>query len=211
MLLPNQRLPPPSSAAKLSSFHVLVVCTGNICRSPAAELLLRRGLDQRWGQLGADAVTVGSAGLGCYDGWPVDPPVAELLQELDVNGWKAFRSRTLTDSLVTAADLILTATRGHRFRIGEQWPAAYRRAFALGEAAELLRQLDLAALPTSSDDRNRALVDWLADERGVRQIADNYDLADPYGRRTADYREMMQRVVPMTQVIVDAMAPAPPE
>lgn len=194
----------------MSSFHVLVVCTGNICRSPAAELLLRRGLDQRWGLLAADAVSVGSAGLGCYDGWPVDAPVAELLQELDVKGWEAFRSRALTDSLVTAADLILTATRGHRFRIGEQWPAAYRRTFALGEAAELLRQVDPAALPTSFGDRSRALVDWLADERGVRQIADDYDLADPYGRRTADYREMMQRLVPMTNVIVDAMAAAPP-
>lgn len=190
----------------MSCFHVLVVCTGNICRSAAAELLLRQGLHERCGLRATDAVTVSSAGLGCHDGWAVDPPVATLLQELGVKGGEMFRSRALTESMVTAADIILTATRAHRFRIGERWPAAYRHTFVLGEAAELLKEADLSALPPSYDQRCCALVDWLADERGVRQVSGDCDLTDPHGRRTADYREMMQRLVPMTQVILDAVA-----
>lgn len=194
----------------MAAFHLLVVCTGNICRSPAAELLLRQGLYERTKPGTPDCVAVSSAGLGCDDGWPVDPPVAELLHELHVAGGDDLRSRVLRSAIISNADLVLTATRQHRFHIGEHWPAAYRRTFTLGEASELLQQADLSALPASPYERGCALVDWLADERSVRQISEGSDLADPHGRRPADYRDMMQRLVPMTETILEALAPHPP-
>ncbi len=192
-----------------SSLTVLVVCTGNICRSPSAELLLGHGLEQRR-QAGASAegCAVTSAGLGCYDGWPIDPPVANLLEADGVPGWQEFRSQAVTDALVSSADLVLTATRAHRFRIGERWPEAYQRTFALGEASGLVESGDLARLPVSFPDRGHALVGWLAEERGVRQVPDAYDLADPHGRQPADYEQMMTRLKHMVAVLLDAFVPA---
>ncbi len=174
---------------------------------PAAELLLRKGLHERQERDAVDYVAVSSAGLGCDDGWPVDPPVAELLRELQVAGGDGFRSRMVRSDIVLDADLVLIATRRHRFHTGEHWPAAYRHTFTLGEAAELLQQAELSALPASPYQRGCALVDWLTDERSARQISDGSDLADPHSRRAADYRDMMQRLVPMTETILGALAP----
>jgi len=47
--------------------EIVVVCYGNICRSPMGEVLLQRGLDER---LGEGAVLVTSAGIGADDGRP---------------------------------------------------------------------------------------------------------------------------------------------
>jgi len=54
------------------SFRVLHVCTGNICRSPMAEHLMRAGLQQRLGG-GAAAFEVASAGTMGFAGEPMQP------------------------------------------------------------------------------------------------------------------------------------------
>jgi protein-tyrosine phosphatase len=64
--------------ASLSSpYRIIAVCTGNICRSPMAELMLARVLEE---QGLADAVVVDSAGTTSYEaGRPVDPRAARVL------------------------------------------------------------------------------------------------------------------------------------
>ena len=54
-------------------FAVLVVCIGNVCRSPAVEHLLRSALD------GDSTVAVHSAGTRALVGQPVQPPMKRLL------------------------------------------------------------------------------------------------------------------------------------
>jgi protein-tyrosine phosphatase len=81
--------------------RVLVVCTGNVCRSPAAELLLRD-------RLGAADVDVASAGVHALVGQPVDPPVAELLVERGVAPG-GFRARQLDAAEAGAVDTLVTA------------------------------------------------------------------------------------------------------
>jgi protein-tyrosine-phosphatase len=106
--------------------RILLVCTGNICRSPLAEALLRRTLEQR----GVDGLSVTSAGTGAWDGAPASEGayLVGLERGLDLSG---HRARLLTRELVEDADLILTMARHHRARVDEL--GGEGRVFVLGE------------------------------------------------------------------------------
>jgi protein-tyrosine phosphatase len=97
----------PHDPARLM-FHVLVICTGNTCRSPMAEVLLRDLLAPE----GGDHVAVGSAGTGAADGAPATAAAVATAAEhgLDL---RAHRSRALTPRLVREADLILAMEPRH--------------------------------------------------------------------------------------------------
>ncbi len=88
--------------------RILVVCTGNICRSPMAEAMLRQLATERQR---AD-VTVESAGTGAYDGGSASEGayLIGLEHGLDLS---AHQSRPITRQLVEAADLILGMSPHH--------------------------------------------------------------------------------------------------
>src|SRR3989449_4219337 len=94
--------------------RILLVCTGNICRSPLAAALLERALVER----GIEGLAVASAGTGAWDGAPVSEGayLVGLERGLDLSG---HRARLLTRELVDGADLILTMARHHRARVDE--------------------------------------------------------------------------------------------
>ena len=106
--------------------RILLVCTGNICRSPLAAALLDRALAQR----GIDGIEVGSAGTGAWDGAPEGAYLVGLERGLDLS---AHRARLLTRELVEDADLILTMARHHRARVDELGGESH--VFVLGEYA----------------------------------------------------------------------------
>lgn len=90
------------------SREVVVVCTGNICRSPMGEVVLR----QRIAEAGMD-VTVRSAGVSAEElGNPIDPRAAAVLEEA---GYRApsREARTVSDADL-GADLLLAMTERHR-------------------------------------------------------------------------------------------------
>jgi protein-tyrosine-phosphatase len=108
--------------------RVLLVCTGNICRSPLAEALMRREL----GEQTRSDITVTSAGTGAWDGAPASEGayLVGLEHGLDLS---AHRARLLTRELVEAADLVLTMARHHRARVQEL--GGEGRTYVLGEYA----------------------------------------------------------------------------
>ena len=97
-----------------STKRILLVCTGNICRSPLAAALLERALTER----GIAGIEVSSAGTGAWDGAPVSEGayLVGLERGLDLSG---HRARLLTRELVEGADLVLTMARHHRARTDE--------------------------------------------------------------------------------------------
>jgi protein-tyrosine phosphatase len=82
--------------------NILMVCTGNICRSPMAEGLLRHMLLKR----GRGDVRIRSAGTHGLDEEPATPFAAQVVAERggDISG---HRARSLDREMVSAADLIL--------------------------------------------------------------------------------------------------------
>lgn len=92
--------------------RILVVCVGNICRSPVGERLLRRGLPE---------MDVSSAGLGAVVGQGVDPMTAEAAAAvgLSVDGHIA---RQFTCEMGRQADLILVMEAEHRRVLAESHP-----------------------------------------------------------------------------------------
>jgi protein-tyrosine phosphatase len=101
---------------------LLVVCIGNVCRSPMAEALLRARLP---------GVDVRSAGLDARDGQPADPHAVELMRArgLDI---AAHRAHRVPPGLASGADLILTMDAGQRRRLEHRLPAMRGRVFTLG-------------------------------------------------------------------------------
>ena len=92
--------------------HILFVCTGNTCRSPTAEALLRRALADR----GVSGVTVGSAGTGAWDGSAASEGAYLVGLEHGVD-LSSHRARLLTRDLIRSADLILTMSAQQRARV----------------------------------------------------------------------------------------------
>ena len=105
--------------------RVLVVCIGNICRSPMAEGMFRHLVP---------SVHTSSAGLSALVGLGADSTAIQLMEEVGVD-ISAHRARMLTDEHVRDADLILVMDELQMQLLAAQYPYSRGKVFRLGQAA----------------------------------------------------------------------------
>ena len=165
-------------------FSILTVCTGNVCRSPLAEQLLRARLVEA----GFTSVEVASAGLHAVVGAPMDTIPAQISSRLGGDPSRA-RGQQLTSEMVAASDLLLTMTRSQRDHLVSRYPSAVHRSFTLVEFARLLGPAggatasvaDMAA-PAAASERLQSVVASAGRKRPSVRLTDDDDVTDPIGR-----------------------------
>ena len=119
---------------RLSSFMLLLVCTGNTCRSPMAEAICRKLLAEKLNctpdELPDKGVLVMSAGTTASMGSRAAAEAVTVLGSWGIN-LGDHESQPVTSQLVRHADVIWTMTRSHRQALVSQWPEAAARASVL--------------------------------------------------------------------------------
>ena len=180
--------------------RVLVVCTGNLCRSPMAAALLGELARRR-----EIALWVDSAGTAVGP-LPVPNAVVALAAEsgFDLTG---HRARPVLREDLAVADLVLGAERSHVRELALLEPGVWHRMFTL---KELARRGD-AIGPRRA---GQALGDWLALAAIGRTTSDLQgssaadDVADPFGGPMAGYVQMADELVSVTGRLMDLAWPS---
>jgi len=189
--------------------RILIVCTGNICRSPFIERLLQHELDRR--RAGPHrGVVVHSAGTGALAGSPMDQQAAAQLKRYggDPGG---FTARDLTPALIAESDLILTATRSHRGKVALMSPKALRRVFTFCDFADLVAGIEgpgAGAAGTGTREWVRQVTEEAAASRGLRPplTPRAADILDPYRREDEVFAAMAEQVVESMPAVVRTLA-----
>ena len=204
-----------TTAEPSPSFSVMVVCTGNICRSPVVEQVLR----ERYGRFG---VEVSSAGTGALVGEGM-PEQAQRMSEHLGGSPAGHRGRQVTKPLIEQADLVIGLARDHRRDLARLLPRSARYTFTLRELARLLEsvveddRVTLPAGPGGLQDVLRGFVPVVAGHRGFAAQPEEPredDVVDPFRRSQETYdraeREMddaLTRIVAAIDALAARFAP----
>jgi protein-tyrosine phosphatase len=189
----------------VETFSILTVCSGNICRSPLAEQLLRSGLAPWPAVALSSAGTIGLTGQGM-------PDQAVALSRQFGGDPSVHVARELTAQHLTEADLVFAMSREHRRAIAELAPRAIRYTFTIREFARLIENvtaedLDEAASMPLGDvvGRFATLAPLAASQRGAVAPAaspDDDDVVDPYRQSDEVYAESARQLVPAVEAVV---------
>lgn len=159
-------------------FHVSVVCTGNICRSPMAAIVLRHAVEEAGL---ADRVQVTSAGTGPWHaGGPAHAHTRRVLADAGFD--TDHIAHQITRDEMPTVDLLLAADRTHVVALAElEQPAGRRRhgspVALVPERIVLFRSFDPAA--------------------------DDHEIPDPYGGPYEEYLQVMAMIRASVPGIVD--------
>jgi glycine hydroxymethyltransferase len=187
---------------------ILVVCTGNICRSPMAAGILKDRLARR----GVD-VDVLSSGVAGWEGSGATDEAVRAAGELGVD-ISEHVARRFSPSQVSDADLVLAMTEEHAAAITQSSPHASVRTFTLKELVNLLDHSstgDDDAAPADGDamTRLRHAVTEADRRRAEGEVPPNADtdIADPLGLGLEAYRATAWEIEQLTNRLVESMFP----
>lgn len=196
-------------------FEIMTVCTGNICRSPLAEQILRTGLAGLPGTI----VSAGTQGLAAAP-MPAEAQRLATAYGVPAEMSSAHRSRPLFEQHLMSPDLVLGLSREHRRRAVEFAPSKLRYAFTVREFARLAADTPDEAIISAADGagddvkaRLRAAVTTVGSRRGMilppEDPADD-DVVDPYRRSWETYLLSGEQMVPALDQVIRVVKLAVP-
>ena len=154
--------------------RILAVCTGNVCRSPVIERLLR----QRIGALDLGGIAVDSAGTHALVGEDMQPGSRAIVLAHGANA-DDFRSTSIDEVDLGGYDLVLTASESHRRAVIESEPSLLSRTFPLLGFAR-----------------------WHSFMAGPPGTEPDDTIVDPYRRGADHYHAMERQIVPAIDAVV---------
>jgi protein-tyrosine phosphatase len=162
---------------------IVLVCTGNVCRSPMAEGFLRAELERRFGP---DAPTVASCGTAGWEGSGATPEAVTAARERDVD-IGSHVARRLAEPHVSDAQLVVGMAGEHRDAVVRRARHAAAKTFSLKEVIRLLEALPLASADPSSLAGRVSQADDLR-RSGFQGNPFDEDVVDPLGFPLDTYR-----------------------
>jgi protein-tyrosine phosphatase len=180
---------------------IAFICTGNICRSPMGEGMLRARLAEL-----APHVVVGSAGL-LFDGRPAEPQAVKVMAKrgIDISTHEA---QQISLELLAEASLILGMERRHVREVAVLDPALWPRTYTLPEFTTLAH--DVGRRP-----EGQPLRAWVEQVGALRSSADYphddpaSEIADPYGESARAYRVAASTIAKHLDQLVALAWPTP--
>lgn len=175
--------------------HIHFVCTGNLCRSPMAEAMLRHELERR----GCSEVVVTSSGTWAGMG---NPATSDAVSVLGGRGIDLSSHRSREFDPAGDADLIVAMTSVHRAEILKGNAGAGARVRMMKELGELQ-----VSLPEDGTPGER-LAALLAAERPEPRR--DLDVGDPYGLPFSSYERTVKDLEAGIEVLVRVLCPGSP-
>ena len=172
------------------TIDVLVVCTGNVCRSPYIAEMLRTALPD---------LTICSAGTSALVGTLPGELVVKALADHGSDAAGLEPAQRITAAMVKRARLIITATRAHRSAVIALDKRAADRTYTLKELAHFLDP------PPRGSGIDGVLAQATLRAATFDDLDRDEDLADPYGKLWPAYQEMADEVDAALAVILPAL------
>lgn len=197
---------------------ILFVCTGNTCRSPMAEHLLRHQLPN---------IQVKSAGIFAMEGLPANENAQIVLKEREIE--LHHRSQPITEELLHWADIILTMTMQHKHTLLVEYPNFQEKYYTLKEYVtpsiqdQLNRLTDAYAnlekkrtefIQAREHDHNLNTLNKLMMERFKEEIEEIQqleasivlgDIQDPFGGDVESYRKTVKELNKCLAKLIDKL------
>lgn len=185
-----------SRANPVRGLSILFVCEGNVCRSPAAEGLLRH-------ELGRDSlIEARSAGTNALLGTRVPEQLVVLLGEVGTP-IRRHAARQVTVPMIRAAELVLVMTIQQRAELLSMDPSALKKTFRLLEFSRLLEMLGTDQPVKGESDRLRSAIPWASRHRAglVNSLDPILDVVDPFGRDERTYEDSVGQITQAVSTI----------